>query len=180
LILLLYLNYYKIQNQTKKSYKISHYEFYQNQNSKLEVFTITLNGIFIRNNLNIIIKSKNCQSNLYGLFFTKNKEHIDNYTRINHEKENSISNQIYKGIISEESTGIFQGKIYVAENAKYTNAFQLNQNILISEKSKINTTPQLKIYNNDVKCSHGVTITKLNKNQIFYLKTRGIEEKKCK
>lgn len=171
------LNYYKIQNKVENLYQINNNQFYQKKNSKLNVYTITFNGIMIKNNLNIIIDDEKCKSNIYGLYFSKNKEHIDNQTLVDHKKQNSESNEIYKGIITDESKSIFKGKIYVRKGAKNTNAFQLNKNILLSNKCSINTSPQLKIWNNDVKCSHGVTTGKINEKQLFYLKSRGISEK---
>jgi len=139
------LNYYKIQNKVENLYQINNNQFYQKKNSKLNVYTITFNGIMIKNNLNIIIDDEKCKSNIYGLYFSKNKEHIDNQTLVDHKKQNSESNEIYKGIITDESKSIFKGKIYVRKGAKNTNAFQLNKNILLSNKCSINTSPQLKI-----------------------------------
>ena len=133
----------------------------------------------IKNNINIKLDAENCKTNIYGLYVINSNQHVDNQTVVDHIKPNSISREYYKGILNDQSTGIFNGKIYVRNDAQNTNAFQSNKNIILSEKSNIKTKPQLEILANDVKCSHGATIGQIDKNQLFYLRSRGIDRSKA-
>lgn len=137
-------------------------------------------GALVRNNLTINLKDEHCEGHMYGLFLLDKKSHIDNNTSVDHMEPNSYSNELYKGILDEKSTGVFNGKIYVRQNAQKTNAFQSNNNILLSEDATLHTKPQLEIWADDVKCSHGCTSGQLDEEAIFYLRARGIEEKKAK
>ena len=150
----------------------------QKQNSHYQNTTASLSGKLIRNNLNIE-SNANCESDMYGFYLLKYKDHIDNHTSIDHQKPHSNSNQLYKGILNDEAKGIFNGKIFVRQDAQKTNAFQSNKNILRSESASINTKPQLEIWADDVKCSHGATIGFLEKEDIFYLRSRGISKEKA-
>ena len=115
-----------------------------------------------------------------GITIIEGKQHVDHNTLVNHIKPNCESHQDYKGIYDDRSTGVFNGTVVVEKEAQKTNAFQANNNILLSDKASINTKPQLEIFADDVKCSHGCTIGQLDKNALFYLKTRGIPEKEAK
>ncbi len=134
----------------------------------------------VRNNLTINLDAENCEGHMYGLFLLHKKSHVDNNTSVDHMKPNSYSNEMYKGILDEKSTGIFNGKIYVRQDAQKTNAFQSNNNILLSEDATLHTKPQLEIWADDVKCSHGCTSGQLDEDAIFYLRARGINEKNAK
>jgi len=173
------LNYYKIQNKINNLNKIGYTQFYQSKNSQLNTYIFTLNGNVIKNNINIKLDAENCKTNIYGLYVINSNQHVDNQTVVDHIKPNSISREYYKGILNDQSTGIFNGKIYVRNDAQNTNAFQSNKNIILSEKSNIKTKPQLEILANDVKCSHGATIGQIDKNQLFYLRSRGIDRSKA-
>jgi|TARA_B110000858_G_scaffold171145_1_gene201434 Fe-S cluster assembly protein SufD len=115
-----------------------------------------------------------------GITIIEGKQHVDHNTLVNHIKPNCESHQDYKGIYDDRSTGVFNGTVVVEKEAQKTNAFQANNNILLSDKASINTKPQLEIFADDVKCSHGCTIGQLDKNALFYLKSRGIPEKEAK
>lgn len=167
---------YKIQDDSDISYSVGETKVYQPSNSRFSAITVTLNGAVVRNNLNIDIDGEGCEANMYGLYLTKGKTHVDNQTEVDHIKPNSYSNELYKGIMDENSKGVFNGKIYVRKEAQKTNAFQSNNNVLLSDKATINTKPQLEIWADDVKCSHGCTTGQLDEEAIFYLRTRGIEE----
>lgn len=117
---------------------------------------------------------------MYGLYLIKSKNTVDNQTTIDHQKSNCTSNELYKGVLNENSNGIFNGKIYVRHDAQKTNAFQSNKNIVLSNESSIKTKPQLEILANDVKCSHSSTIGQIEEKQIFYLRCRGISKIKAK
>ena len=148
----------------------------QEKNSHFDTNTISLGNDFVRNNLSIALDGENCETHLNGLFITKGNEFIDNHTAVRHNKPNCQSNQLYKGILDEKSTGIFNGKIFVERDAQKTNAYQSSKNILLSDDATINTKPELEIYADDVKCSHGSSTGKVDEDALFYLRTRGLSE----
>ena len=170
------LSYHNLQ-KIEKNYHFNSINTFQKRNSVSNFFTFSFSGATIRNNLNIILNDKNCYSNMYGFYAIKKKSHIDNHTSVDHMDENCISNEHYKGIMDEGSNGVFNGKIFVRKKAQKTNAFQANNNILLSENAKINTKPQLEIWADDVKCSHGCTVGQLDEDALFYLMSRGISKK---
>lgn len=153
--------------------KVSKYATYDNT-------TVTLSGQLVRNNHNVVITGENSQSHLNGLFLTRGTQLVDNHTLMDHQVPNCESNELYKGVINGKSTGIFNGKIFVRKDAQKTNAYQSSKNILLSDDGTINTKPQLEIYANDVKCSHGTSTGKIDENALFYLKARGIGEENAR
>jgi Fe-S cluster assembly protein SufD len=142
--------------------------------------TFSLDGGFVRNNLNIFLNGEYAEIYPYGVYILKNKQHIDNHTFISHAKSNCTSNEIYKGIAANQSTGVFDGKILVCKDSQKTQAYQTNKNVLLSNEAKINTKPHLEIYANDVKCSHGASVGQLDNEALFYLRSRGIDKEKAK
>ncbi len=146
----------------------------QHNSSVLTFNTITASGNFVRNNLNIYLRGKNITSNLNGLFVSQGNEHVDNHTLVDHEQPHCDSNELYKGILKDNSIGVFNGKIYVRPQAQKTNAYQSSKNMLLSEHATINTKPQLEIYADDVKCSHGTSTGQIDDDALFYLQARGI------
>ena len=172
------IEYLSIQNH-KNNFHFNSINISQKQNSISNCFTFSYSGALVRNNLNIKLKEKNCYSNMYGFYALREKSHVDNHTTVDHIDENSISNEHYKGIMDNNSNGVFNGKIFVRKKAQKTNAFQSNNNILLSDEAKINTKPQLEIWADDVKCSHGCTVGQLDKEAMFYLQSRGISKKKA-
>ena len=171
---------YKIQDDSENSFSVGETKVYQPNNSRFSSITITLNGGMIRNNLNVDSDGQGCETNMYGLYLTKGKTHVDNQTEVDHIQPNSYSNELYKGIMDENSRGVFNGKIYVRQEAQKTNAFQSNNNVLLSDTATVNTKPQLEIWADDVKCSHGCTTGQLDEEAIFYLRSRGIGEKQAR
>jgi len=159
---------------------LNNFHFELQDNSQLNLFTFSIDGIFTRNNFQIDINGENCDALLNGLYIGTKKNIIDNHIIVNHNKPNSHSNQFFKGILNDKSRGIFNGKIYVKKNAQKTNAYQSNKNILVSIDSQIYTKPELEIYADDVKCSHGATSGFLQENEMFYLMTRGISREESK
>lgn len=149
----------------------------QSKDSRFFANTFSFSGDIIRNNVTINLEDENCEGHMYGLYLLSGKTHVDNNTSVDHIKPNSYSNEVYKGILDEKSTGVFNGKIYVRPDAQKTNAFQSNNNILLSDDATINTKPQLEIWADDVKCSHGCTTGQMDEDAIFYLRARGIDEK---
>jgi Fe-S cluster assembly protein SufD len=171
---------YKIQNEDTHSSCVKTTHVRQLGISKVNSVTITLNGGMIRNNLNFILEAPGCESNMYGLYCVKGTTHIDNHTIVDNQMPNSLSNELYKGIIDENATGVFNGKIFVRKDAQKTNAYQSNKNVLLSDAATVNTKPQLEIFADDVKCSHGCTVGRLDEEALFYLKARGIGDKEAK
>jgi Fe-S cluster assembly protein SufD len=136
--------------------------------------TATLGGQLVRNNHNVVLAGEGCEAHLDGLFSASGTQLIDNHTLMDHQVPHCESNELYKGIANDKSTGVFNGKIYVRKDAQKTNAYQSSKNILLSDDATINTKPQLEIYANDVKCSHGTSTGKIDEEALFYLKARGI------
>jgi Fe-S cluster assembly protein SufD len=172
-----HLSYSKIQDKKSENYAVSSEEVYQSANSNFTINTATFNGAIVRNNLNIKVDGSNCETNLNGLYLGKNKDHIDNHTVVDHLKPHCNSNEVYKGVLDGESTGVFNGKVFVRQDAQITNAFQQNNTILLSDNAVSNSKPELEIYADDVKCSHGSTTGQLDEEAIFYLQSRGVGRK---
>ncbi len=175
-----HLEYCKIQNDSGNNYQVTNTVIHQHDKSLLNTFTLTLDGQLIRNNLNIVIDGEHCESHFYGLYLLNGNTLADNHTVVDHKKPNSFSNEMYKGIMDGNAKGVFNGKIFVRPHAQKTNAFQSNRNILVSDSASVNTKPQLEIWADDVKCSHGCTSGQLDDEAMFYLRSRGIAEADAK
>jgi Fe-S cluster assembly protein SufD len=171
------MEYYKIQNDAPHSNQVSTTHIRQTGNSYIHTVTISLDGALVRNNLNVVLDAEYCEAHLYGLYLQKGQSHVDNHTLVDNVKPNCFSNELYKGIMDDNATGVFNGKIFVQPHAQKTNAYQSNKNILLSGTASVNTKPQLEIFADDVKCSHGCTVGRLNEEGLFYLQSRGINEK---
>jgi Fe-S cluster assembly protein SufD len=171
-----HLEHYKIQQQVGETYHNNYTQIFQEANTNINQVTLTLDGTMVRNNLHFYMNGKNCDTLLYGLYITEKSNHVDNHTRVDHAMPNCQSNELYKGIMKNKSTGVFNGKIMVHLDAQKTNAYQRNQNILLDPEATINTKPQLEIFADDVKCTHGATIGQLDEEPMFYLRSRGIPE----
>lgn len=168
------VEYYKIQNETANASQVNTTHIRQIGRSCLHAVTITLNGGIIRNNLNVIMEAAGNEAYLFGLYMLNGHTHADNHTLVDHVQPNCLSNELYIGILDNEASGVFNGKIMVRKDAQKTNAYQTNKNILLSDDATINTKPQLEILADDVKCSHGCTVGQLDENALFYLRARGI------
>ncbi|MBD2756882.1 Fe-S cluster assembly protein SufD [Spirosoma validum] len=168
------MQYYKVQNETEKAYHIGTTQVNQTDNSHFYSATVTLNGNFVRNNLNIVLNGQHAEAFMYGLYMPNGRQHVDNHTLVDHAMPNSYSNELYKGILDDNSTGVFNGKIFVRPDAQKTNAYQSCKNVVLSPGASMNTKPQLEIFADDVKCSHGTTTGKLNDEALFYMRSRGI------
>ena len=174
------VDYYKIQNDRESASLIDNTFINQRQESLAKVHTFSFGGKLIRNNLNFYQNGERIDSTMKGITIIGNKQHVDHNTLVHHIEPNCESHQDYKGIFDDSSTGVFNGKVVVERDAQKTNAFQSNNNILISDKASINTKPQLEIFADDVKCSHGCTIGQLDESAMFYLRSRGIPEKEAR
>lgn len=169
-----FVDYYKVQNDTETASLIDSTYIKQERDSNCNVHTFSLGGKLIRNNLNFYQQGVNCDSTLKGVTIIEKKQHVDHSTLVHHQSPNCESHQDYKGIYDDAATGVFNGKVVVDKIAQKIDAFQQNNNILISDKATINAKPQLEIFADDVKCSHGCTIGQLDEDALFYLRSRGI------
>jgi Fe-S cluster assembly protein SufD len=175
------LHHYDIQTGRKGMRVVQRTEATQTKGSNYSNYTFTLPGTdFIRNNLSIHLNDEALESHLYGLYLTAGKQLVDNHTAVHHKKPHGESNQLYKGVLLDQSKAVFNGKIFVYEDAQKTNAFQQSNNILFSDKATVNAKPQLEIFADDVKCSHGTTIGQINNEALFYLQSRGLSLKTAK
>ncbi|MDA8714964.1 Fe-S cluster assembly protein SufD [Flavobacteriales bacterium] len=167
----------KVQYESEEHWHINSEYVYQESNSNFTINTITLNGGTVRNGLNISVDGNNCETNLNGLYLLKGNQHVDNHTKVDHKQPHCTSSELYKGMIDDQATGVFNGKVFVREDAQKIEAFQQNSNILLSQNASMNAKPELEIYADDVKCSHGSTTGQFDDEALFYLKSRGISEK---
>jgi Fe-S cluster assembly protein SufD len=171
---------YTIQEEGADGFSVNTNQVKVGKYATYDHTTVTLSGQVVRNNHNVVITGENSQSHLNGLFLTHGTQLVDNHTLMDHQVPNCESNELYKGAINGKSTGVFNGKIFVRKDAQKTNAYQSSKNILMSDEGTINTKPQLEIYANDVKCSHGTSTGKIDENALFYLKARGIGEESAR
>ena len=174
------VDYYKIQNDTLEANLIDNTFVSQQQESHVSLHTFSFGGNLTRNNLNFYHFGERLTSTLNGITIIGEKQHVDHYTLVRHAAPNCESFQDYKGIYSDRSTGVFNGKVFVEKDAQKTNAFQKSNNILLSDKATINAKPQLEIFADDVKCSHGCTVGQLDETALFYMQQRGIPKKEAK
>ena len=171
---------YSIQNQHNKTANLTGLYIRQQRGSQLVTNAISLHGGIIRNNLSVLLDGEWAEAKLCGLALSDKNQHVDNFTFVEHLKPNCRSNQLYKNILDDSSTGGFTGRIHVAPHAVKTEAYQRNNNVLLTNAARMSTKPQLVIDNDDVKCSHGATIGRINEEALFYLQTRGINEKEAR
>lgn len=166
----------KIQAEETTSNQIITEQIEQASDSTFTINTITLNGGLVRNNLNIGVNGTNCETNLHAAYLLKESQHVDNHTIVDHKMPHCNSNELYKGVIDGSATAVFNGKVFVRKDAQKINAFQSNGNVLLSDDATVNSKPELEIYADDVKCSHGSTTGQLDEEAVFYLRARGISE----
>lgn len=167
---------YKIQDENMKSFHFNKTQARQSKNCTFTIYNVTTGGGLVRNDTNIVLDDENSTGNLFGLYLTDENQHVDNHTLIDHAKPHCQSNELYKGVLNGSSRGVFNGKVFVRKDAQKTNAYQSNKAILLTDDAKIDTKPQLEIYADDVKCSHGAAIGQLDYEAVFYLRSRGIGE----
>jgi Fe-S cluster assembly protein SufD len=174
------IDYYKIQNDNLNASLVDNTYIEQKTNSEVSVHTFSFGGNITRNNLNFYQRGEHINSILKGITIIEEKQHVDHHTLVHHIEPNCESHQDYKGIYDERSTGVFNGKVVVEKEAQKTNAYQQNNNVLVSDKATVNAKPQLEIFADDVKCSHGCTIGQLDDDALFYMQQRGIPKKEGK
>lgn len=170
----------RVQNEHNNACKITNTFIHQERNSVTSSNNITLHGGLIRNSTYHYLGGEGAESHSYGLFLADKWQHIDNFVNVDHAFPHCTSNQLFKGVLDDMSTGAFNGRIYVHPDAQGTLAYQKNNNILLTDDAKMDTKPQLEIYADDVKCSHGATIGQLDNDALFYLQSRGINKREAR
>jgi len=167
---------YNVQNQHNLTTQVSGMYVHQKKHSNILTNNLTLHSGVTRNNIRITMDDEHCESHVYGLYLSDKNQHVDNFSFIDHAKPNCQSFELFKGVLDDSATGAFTGRVLVRPDAQQTNAYQSNNNLLLTENAKINSKPQLEIYADDVKCSHGATVGQLDDDAMFYLRARGINE----
>ena len=176
-----HLHHYYIQTGNANTRYVHHTEVHQKTSSVYNNYKASFPGTaLLRNNLNIALDGENIESHLYGIYLAGGNQVVDNHTIVDHRKPHCQSNELYKGVMKDEAIAVFNGKIFVQKQAQKTNAFQQNNNLMLSQKAVVDSKPQLEIFADDVKCSHGSTVGQFNKEALFYLKSRGIGDEKAK
>lgn len=169
-----HLDHYKVQRESRRAFHIHTLQIHQGRSSTFASQNLVFGGGLVRNEVNAVLNAEGCECTLNGLYLAGGEQLIDNHTRIDHAKPHCASHELYKGILDGKAKGVFNGKIYVHPDAQKTDAKQTNQTLLLSEDAVIDTKPQLEIFADDVKCTHGATVGQLDAEALFYLQTRGI------
>jgi len=169
------LDYYLQQRESKQAYHLHTVAVRQERASSFTSNAIALGGALARTDINVVLDAEQCTCTLNGLYRATGNQLIDNQTRIDHARPRCTSHELYKGILDGRARGVFNGKIYVHQDAQKTDARQTNKTLLLSDEAVIDTKPQLEIYADDVKCTHGASIGQLDEEQLFYLRTRGLD-----
>ena len=174
------VKHYKLQNESSNGNQINNTIVSQDRDSVYSSYVADLGGKIVRNNLSSHLQDSGTNTNMYGVYLGKGKQHIDNQSFLDHAFPHCESNQLYKGILDDQSRGVFNGKVTVQPDAQKTNAYQQNSSLVISETAVMDTKPQLEIFADDVRCSHGATIGQLDEDSIYYLRTRGMNRDQAK
>ncbi len=170
------LNHYKLQNLNNDTTLVNSTFIHQEKDSTISTYAISLNGGLIRNDIRVKLNGRGSHADVFGLYLMDKTQHVDNQVYIDHAQPNCTSNELFKGILDDHASAVFNGHILVRKDSQQTNAFQTNRNILLTDKATVNTKPFLEIYADDVKCSHGATVGQMDENALFYIKSRGISE----
>ncbi len=173
------IDHYKVQQESLNTYHIGAINVYQHRNSTYSSYSVSLGASLARTDINSML-DEGAHCFLNGLYIVGGKQHVDHHTRIDHNKPYGRSEEVYKGVIDDRAHAVFNGKVVVHEKAQKTDAQQSNKNLLLSENAEIDTKPELEIYADDVKCSHGATVGQLEDDTLFYLQSRGIEEENAR
>ncbi len=164
----------KLLQEGKEAFHIATMQAHLRRDSNFTSHNFSLGGVLVRNHVNAVLDAEGVQGTLYGLYVIGGRQHVDNHTRIDHVKPHGNSREVYKGVLDGRSRSVFDGRVIVRPDAQKTDAKQTNRNLLLSKEALVDTNPELEIYADDVKCTHGATIGQLDEEQIFYLRSRGI------
>ncbi len=170
------IEHYKLQQEAVQAFHVAGIHALQARDSRLTSHSITLGAALTRNDITTAFAATGCEATLNGLYLVDGRQHVDNHTRIDHLERNGTSHEFYRGVLDGHSRAVFNGKVIVYPGAQKTNAYQANHNLLLSRDAEVDTKPQLEIFADDVKCTHGATIGQIDENQLFYLRARGVEE----
>jgi Fe-S cluster assembly protein SufD len=169
------IDYYRLQRESETGFHISSVHVVQERNSNFSAHSLSLGAALARNDFRVVLDAEGAECALNGLYAAQGRQHIDNHTWIDHAKPHCTSRELYKGILDHKSSAVFDGKILVRKDAQKTNSRQTNKNLLLSTEALVNSTPRLEIFADDVKCTHGATIGQLSEDELFYLRSRGID-----
>lgn len=170
------LKHYRIQDESVQAFHVNNTRVRQQRTSTYSGYLVDLGARIVRNNLGAVLKDQATQTNFYGMYFGRGEQHIDNQTFIDHAFPHCESNELYKGIVNDKASAVFNGKVLVRKDAQKTNAYQQNSSLVLSPKAVVDSKPQLEIFADDVKCSHGATIGQLDESSVFYLRSRGLSD----
>lgn len=168
------LDWYKVQEESRRAFHIATMQIKQDRDSQFSCHSVSLGGSLVRNDVNAVLAAEGCTCTLNGLSLASGKQHVDNHTMIDHAMPHCESHELYKCVLDGQAHGVFNGKIFVRQDAQKTDAKQTNQTLLLSDDAVMDTKPQLEIFADDVKCTHGATVGNLSEDEIFYLRSRGI------
>jgi Fe-S cluster assembly protein SufD len=174
------VNVLQLQTESEQASQVNTLQIYQEAQSYFAAHTYTLGGALVRNNVNAVPDGEGCETHLYGLYIAGGQQHVDNHTLIDHAAPNCYSNQLYRGIVDDRATGVFNGKVFVRRDSQQTNAYQSSQGVVLSDDASHYSKPELEIYADDVKCSHGSTTGEVEPEHVFYLRSRGLSEQQAK
>lgn len=170
------IEYYRVQQESTRAYHIGGIYVRQDRESRFTSHTVDLGGLLVRNELKITLEGERAECELNGLYIVDGRRHVDNHTFVDHAQPRCTSDEFYKGVVDGRGRAVFSGRVLVRPNAQHTDAGQLNKNLLLSRDAEVDTKPQLEIYADDVKCSHGAAVGQLDTNALFYLRSRGMDE----
>jgi Fe-S cluster assembly protein SufD len=168
------IDHYKLQRESSEAFHVATLKVHQQPGSNFSSQYLGFGGVLVRNEVRAMLDGEGCECTLNGLYMAGGRQHVDNHTVIDHAKPHCASHELYKGILDGKAHGVFNGKIFVHQDAQKTDAKQTNKTLLLSDDAVINTKPQLEIYADDVKCTHGATVGQLDEDAIFYLRSRGL------
>lgn len=170
------VEHYRVQQESGQGFHIGGVYVQQHEGSHFTAYAVDLGGLLVRNDVQTHFVAERVACTLNGLYVADGRQHVDNHTLINHAKPRGTSREFYKGVLAGRARAVFNGRVIVHPDAQQTDAEQVNNNLLLSEDAEIDTKPELEIYADDVKCSHGATVGQLDEDQLFYLRTRGIDD----
>jgi Fe-S cluster assembly protein SufD len=170
------ISHYLIEREDRQAFNVSTLRIQQGRNANVASHSVLLGGALVRNNVHPVLAGEGGDCLINGLFIGNGRQHLDNYMLVEHAKPHCGSRQFYNGILDDRAHGVFHGRIIVHKDAQKTDAKQTNRNLLLSDNAQIDTKPQLEIYADDVKCTHGATIGQIDESALFYLRSRGIDE----
>ncbi len=170
------IEHYKLQEESTNAFHVATLQTHQGRDSRFVSHSVSFGGQLTRNDIRAVLSAEGTDCTLNGLFMVDGRQHVDFHTTVEHSQPHGTSQEYYKGILDGRSRGVFNGRVHVHPGAQKTDATQSNKNLLLSRNAEVDTKPELEIYADDVKCSHGATVGQLDPDALFYLRARGIDE----